>query len=88
MVDFRLGEGIFDGSPESNAQLRRLALDRFGAITHIDRKKVAVACDGMAAIANVVVGPDGRADGLNVPMRLGPNLAAQLMAMPQSTLVS
>ena len=78
----QLGAGIFDGTPQNVELLIRLIKAHLGLVQHSDKWKVAVACDAVATIADVVVEPNGNVRGLVEPMQIDVGEAELLKADP------
>ena len=80
--ELELAYDAFNGSDAHVAVLIRLIKERLQILQHGDRWKVAVACDAVASVADVVVEANGNVRGLKVPMQLPPDSAAQLLKDP------
>jgi hypothetical protein len=91
---FELGRGIFDGSPSNAVTLVRLCKERLrgpkrcdhatGIKAHPHRLTGAVACDAVAAMADVAVKLTGEVTGLKQPMQIDPDYAAYLVNNPEA----
>jgi hypothetical protein len=92
LAELNSGRGMFDGTAANTATVVRLCKEKLGKLwladagqekrAHSSSLVGAVACDAVAAMADVAVTLDGTVSGLKEPMAIAPELAVSLTRDP------